>query len=343
MVAVKDVAREVGLSVTTVSRALTGYDDVAAATRERIRAAAEALDYHPNQMARSLQTRRANAIGLAMPAVHRTYDSFWLDFIGGVAGVCAAKGIDLLLSMSDSSERPARGLAQFARSQRVDGLLLCDIERQDSRIAYLQKHDVPFVAFGRTESDHSYPYCDVDGAAGVMHAVERLLALGHRRIAYLGLDPTYGFSHFRLGGYRTALLKAGVSYDPHLVHEGLTEATADGVVASLLSGPSRPTAIFAAADFLALASLRGARNTGLTVPHNLSIIVFDDNLLVQQSEPPLTAVSQPNRRIGEEVAALLLDRLSHPTRPLVQRLLVPIMFERGSTAPPTRSKSEAVA
>lgn len=333
MVTMKDVAREVGLSVTTVSRALNNYDDVAEATRARIQKVAHRLDYHPNVMARGLQTSRANAVGLVIPPIlHRAYDAFWLEFIGGMSACCARDGVDLLLSAVDAIEQMDHGFRRLVRGGRVDGLLICDIRRADPRIRYLQKHHLPFVVFGRTIGEHDYSYIDVDGLGGARQATEHLIDLGHRRIAYLGVDPDFSFSHFRLAGYREALADAGIPYDERIVHEGLTDATATPVMAQLLDLQDRPTAVFASADFLALTAIRTARAIGLTVPRDLSVVVFDDNLLVQQADPPLTAVSQQNRRLGEEAAALLLDRIANPHQPPAQRLSVPTLVPRRSTA-----------
>ncbi len=334
MATIKDVARHVGLSVTTVSRALNNYDDVAEATRERIRAAALSLDYHPNAAARSLQGSQASAIGLVIPLVlHRSYDAFWIEFIGGVAAVCGGRGLDLVLTTADLNHAEHGGLQRLVQGRRVDGLIACDIRRDDSRIAYLQKRKLPFVAFGRTVNNQNYSFIDVDGAAGVMQAMEHLIQLGHQRIAYLGVDPDFGFSHFRFTGYVEALARAGLPHDPALVRHGLTEATVPGVMSELLALPERPTAIFAAADFLALAALKAIRGAGLSVPADLSVAVFDDNLLVQHADPPLTAVSQPNRRLGEEAAGLLLNYVAQPALPLAQRLVVPTLVVRASTAP----------
>lgn len=332
MATIKDVARQAGLSITTVSRALNDYDDVSEATRARVRAVARTLDYHPNATARSLQRSQANAIGLGIPPVlHRSYDAFWLEFIGGVAETCATRGIDLLVSLTDGPDGDGQRLHRLVRERRVDGMLLCDIRREDERVRYLQQHRFPFVAFGRTAEHHDYPYIDVDGTAGVLAGMRHLLARGHRRIAYLGVDLAFGFSHFRFAGYRQALDEAAIPFDSDLVCHGLTEPDAVAAVDRLLARIARPTAIFAAADFLAVAVARAVRATGLTIPGDLSLVAFDDSVLVRNAEPPLTAVGQPNRRLGEEAAALLLDRIAAPERPPVHTLLAPSLAVRNST------------
>lgn len=331
----KDIAREVGLSVTTVSRALNDHDDVALQTRTLVQDVARRLDYHPNAMARSLQNNRADAIGLLIPPIlHRAYDAFWLDFIGGAAAACANFGSDLLLSAVSTSEGDDHDFKRLARGRRVDGLLLCDVQQVDPRIEYLRQHELPFVAFGRTMGPQDYSFIDVDGAAGVRQAVEHLVQLGHRRIAYMGVSTKFSFSSFRLRGYRDALSRAGIGYDERLVHEGLTGPMAAVVMGQLLTASDRPTAVFASGDFLALAAVKTARSLTLDVPADLSVVVFDDGALVEGADPPLTAVNQPNRRLGEEAAELLLQRIEHREVPLVQRLVVPSLTQRLSTAPP---------
>jgi DNA-binding LacI/PurR family transcriptional regulator len=336
MVTIKHVAREAGLSVTTVSRALSDYDDVAESTKEHIREVARRLDYHPNTAARSLQTTQANALGLVIPStLHRAYDPFWLEFIGGMAAACAASGLDLSLSASaDGPEDVPEAFRRWVRGRRVDGLVVCDVRNNDQRIEYLKRHRVPFVAFGRTAGPNEYSYIDIDGTTGVLQAVLHLVALGHRRIAYLGLDPSFGFSRFRLDGYREAIERSRLPYDVDLVHQGLTDTTASGAARQMCTMQNRPTAVFCAADFLALEVLRAARTFGLVVPDDLSLVVFDDNLLIQHAEPPLTAVSQPNRQLGEDAAGVLIDRIKHPDGQWVQRLVAPSFVVRSSTVPP---------
>jgi len=345
MATMKDVAREVGLSVTTVSRALNNYHDVTEETRKRIQAAARALDYHPNAVARSLQNNCSGAIGLVIPSYfHHASDAFWLDFIGGVAAACERHGVDLILSAVDSSKGPEESFQRLVRSRRVDGILICDVRRTDPRITYLQKHHLPFVAFGRTTGEQNYSFIDVDGGAGVVQAMEHLLSLGHRRIAYLDVDPCFSFAHFRLEGYRTALAQAGLSCHAELIREGVSPSSALATAQEILALAIPPTAVFASADFLALAVVQAARIAGLQIPAELSIAVFDDNLAVQQASPSLTAVSQPNRHLGEQAATLLFDRVTGPDGPFTQRLIVPTIVRRQSTAmAPSMNGSAAAA
>ncbi len=339
VVTIKDVARQAGISVTTVSRALNNHDDVAEVTRTRVQEIARTLNYHPNMAARNLQGNHAGAVGLVIPLVlHRSYDAFWLDFIGGMAATCASSGVDLLVSSADTAtalvDGAGPGLQRIVRGRRVDGLLICDIRQRDPRISYLQRERLPFVAFGRTIGTQDYSFIDVDGASGILLAMEHLFGLGHRRIAYLGVAMDFSFSHYRFAGYLEALQSAGLPYNPAMVHHDMTEDTVSQALATLLAQAEPPTAIVASADFLGLALIKSARGLGVTIPEDLSIVVFDDSLLVQHAEPPLTSIRQPNHRMGEEATQILLQHIASPGHLLVHRLIVPDLITRGSTTRP---------
>src|SRR5712692_3582568 len=176
MITINDVAKAANLSVTTVSRALNNYDDVAEATRAHVTRIAEQLGYHPNHTARSLQGTRTHTLGLVIPQlVHRYMDSFWLEFIGGVGAFAADAGFDLLLSTGKDLHAEHACYQRLVRSRRVDGVILCDLRVRDPRITYLQESKAAFVAFGRTLSQDAFSWVDVDGAAGVHQGVEHLL------------------------------------------------------------------------------------------------------------------------------------------------------------------------
>jgi LacI family transcriptional regulator len=164
--------------------------------------------------------------------------------------------------------------------------------------------------------------------------MEYLAGLGHRRIGFIDVDSAFSFSHFRLAGYREAVDAAKLSYDGSLVCQDVSVSEAESAASRLLGLPQRPTAIIAAADYLALAVVKVARARGLSVPQNLSLVAFDDNLAIQHAHPAITAISQPNRRLGEEAASLLLDRVANPEAPLVQRIIVPTLVIRDSTCAP---------
>ncbi len=336
MPTIKDVARIANLSVTTASRALNNHSDVAPATRAHVVQVAESLGYHPNHAARSLQGTRTDTIGLIIPRlVHRYVDSFWLEFIGGAGTTCVDADLDLLISAGDDLSAEHAHYQRLVRGRRVDGMILCDIRVRDPRVSFLQAHATPFVTFGRTLGGDDYNWVDVDGADGVRIAVEYLHALGHRRILFLGTGRDYSFSHFRFEGYQTGLAQAGIPYDPALVVQDL--GVGDDLRAPLTrvtALPNPPTAVIACADFLAAGALNVLRGLGMAVPEHMSLLAFDDTLLTQHAEPPITCLRQDNHQIGVAVATLLIRRLRDPESAPEHTLLRPELIVRQSTAPP---------
>lgn len=334
MATIKDVARAAGLSITTVSRALNNHDDVADTTRAHITAIADQLGYHPSHLARSLQETRSYAVGLVIPQlVHRYVDSFWLEFIGGVTQVCAGAGLDLLLCTGKDLHAEHGHYQRLVRSRRVDGVIACDVRVRDPRLSFLRHSHAPFVAFGRTLGHDDFSWVDVDGAAGVREAVAHLIAFGHRRIGFLGTQRAFSFSHFRYEGYVDALLEAGIAHDERLVLQDLdTLADLHGPLTALLAQPSPPTALIACADFLAANALRALRSLGQRVPADLSLVAFDDTLVTQHAEPPISCIRQENEAIGRRAAEMLIEQLIGGDCPVRHELFTPRLVGRGSVA-----------
>jgi LacI family transcriptional regulator/LacI family repressor for deo operon, udp, cdd, tsx, nupC, and nupG len=266
--------------------------------------------------------------------VHRQLDSFWLEFISGVSEACGEADYDLLLNTARDLLAERAHYARMVRSGRVDGVILCDVHVRDPRISFLQEVRAHFVAFGRTLGSDEYRWIDVDGAAGVREAVDHLIGLGHRHIAFLGTPREYSFSHFRHEGYLQALLHADIPYEEQLVYEDLDAGTPAGpVLERLFALAVPPTAVIACADFIAANVMRDLRRRGLHVPGDLSVVAFDDSVITQREEPPLTSIDQDVHALGARAAALLIRELGGDHQPC-RELVRPRLIVRGSTAVP---------
>jgi LacI family transcriptional regulator len=217
-VTLKTIAARTGYSVTTVSRALAGYDDVSESTRQVIRQAAQELGYYPNHTARQLQKQQTDTVGLIIPSVGpRFADPYFSLILSGIGDGLAERGYDLLISTCPPGPGELEAYRYMVEGRRVDGLLVIRTRRQDERITYLAGQNFPFVAFGRTDSQVDYPYIDEDGEAGTYELVTHLIGLGHSRIAYIAAPQDLMFGYFRHKGYQRALDDAGLTYDPQLV------------------------------------------------------------------------------------------------------------------------------
>ncbi len=339
-VRLKDIAEKLGYSVTTVSRALGGYDDVADETRRIIVQTAEKMGYRPDIVARRLQKQRTDTLGFVIPTHGpRFSDPFFSELLAGIGNEAAIRDYDLLVTTHppDTPEE-ARSYERLVRERRVDGVLLTRTRINDTRIAYLLAHEFPFAAFGRAQIDAPYAYVDVDGELGVFNATQHLIELGHRDIALILSPPDLMFTvHRRTGFYRALKAHGATAEAAWEENADLTERGGYAVASRLLAGPRRPTAIVACNDLTAIGAMRAAREQGLHIGRDLSVVGFDDIPLAEHAHPPLTTVHQPIYKIGQRVCRMLAQILAG--EPLdadeCQVLFRPELVIRDSTGPPS--------
>ncbi len=307
----KELSRRLGLSMTTVSRALNGYPEVGAQTRARVLKLARELGYTPNALARRLSSGRAECVGFVLGDGHRYFnDPYFSELIAGIGTALGAANLDLVISGVDCSGDPLAPYRRLVDGRRVDGLILDRTRTEDARVAFLLSRGVPFVTLGRNARQNEHAWLDVDGAAAFEALTRRLLAFGHRRIGFLGADPAYNFAHERFAGYVRALAAEGLVMDPALRADGdLTEPGGAAAAALLLDRRPMPTALVCIDDLTALGAMREARRRGLAIGRDVSITGYNDLILAAIANPRLTTVSFPIRRAGERLATLLLERL----------------------------------
>lgn len=327
-----EVAELAGVSAATVSRALRGLPNVAPSTRQRVLEAAEALGYVADATAARLATGYTLTVGAAVTHLGQWFTS---QVLASVEAVVTRAGYDLLLlTVVERAHR--QQLAAGKRTQgRVDGLIAVDVALDQHEQRQLARTGVPAVLVG-IESRH-VPSVGIDNVAAARAATHHLLALGHRRIGLIGhvIEPAQDFpsARQRRDGYLAALRAADVAADPALEAVGNFSLEGGGeAAAALLDRPDPPTAIFALSDEMAAGALRVAKDRGVAVPEQLSVVGFDDH----EAAAPLglTTVAQPVAGQGERAAELLLAQLEHgrgqPRHvPLPTRLVV-----RATTGPP---------
>lgn len=331
----KDIAQHLGISVTTVSRALAGYEDVAAETRQRIEAAAAEFGYHPNLTARRLRKQRAEALGLILPQESlRVSDPFFSTLLCGIVERSAQYGLELIVNTPLPDEPPDSVYLSYMRSNRVDGFILLRIHREDARTAFLLEHDFPFVAFGREDGPNPYPVVDEEGDLATRQIVDYLVSLGHRRIACITEPLNLAKSYRRLQGYLAGLAAHGIDANPaYIVQGNFRQRSGQQCARQLLALPQRPTAIMAVNDLLALGAMSAVREAGLVVGQDVSVTGFDDIVLSEFADPPLTTAHQPAYEMGE----LLCDKLHAVINRLpldeLHHIITPSLVVRESTGP----------
>lgn len=331
-VTIKDIAKRVGKSVTTVSRALHDYDDVSPATKEMVRRAAEEMGYSPSSFAQRLQKQRSETIGLVLPTFGPRYsDPFFSEFLAGVGNKAAELGFDMLVSTRPPGTKELAAYQSTMQGRRVDGFVVVRTRRQDPRIEYLCEKSFPFVAFGRVEGVCNFPYVDEDSVYGMELIVDYLVDLGHRKIAFIAAPEDLMFTHYRLKGFRQGLNKHGLALDESLFITGdLTQSSGYRCALALLDRGEVPTAIVACNDLMAIGAMSAMQEKGFVVGKDISITGFDDIPVAEHSHPPLTTVHQPIYKIGNMVCDMLIRGILGDRLDERQILLTPTLVVRNS-------------
>jgi DNA-binding LacI/PurR family transcriptional regulator len=324
-----DVARRAGVSTATVSRALNGTGQIAAATRAAIEVAVAELGYRPNTIARSLVTRSTQTIALLLPDIT---NPIYAELVRGVQQVAFERDYTMLLCTTDGDPAQEERYLDLLRAKQVDGALVDGLVVPTARIARFVRDGFPIVCLDRDVRSTAVPLVQVDNRAGARLAVEHLLSLGHRRIAHVR-GPEAGIADERVAGWTEALQAAGVEPDPALVAAGgWTEEDGFRATQALLESGAPFTAVFAANDLMAIGVLTALAQAGRRVPEDVSVVGFDDLRLAAYSTPPLTTVHQPAAEIARRATAILLELVAGETPAQTKLLLEPELVVRASTA-----------
>ncbi|MXU64182.1 LacI family DNA-binding transcriptional regulator [Oceanomicrobium pacificus] len=339
----KELAALLKLSPTTVSRALNGYPEVSEATRRRVLAAAREHNYAPNSFAKQLATGRSHAIGHVVPlSAHEMINPHFSDFISGAGRVYSRLGYDMVISVVPDTEEEAT-YRKMASRRSVDGVVIHGPVAGDRRYDILREIGLPFVVHGRfPEHMDGYSWLDVNNKRAFRRATDFLLDLGHRRIALLnGLDHM-SFAIRRRMGYEEALTARGVAVDPALVFsEEMVEPYGHARGTQLLRSAAPPSAILCSSIIVALGVARAARDLGLRLGEDLSVITHDDELsfLQAQSDVPMfTSTRSSMQAAGSRAAEMLIAKIQDPGLPETHELWEAVLTVGGSTGPAPQTR-----
>lgn len=338
---IRTLANNLGLSVTTVSRALAGYPDVAAATRERVQREAARSGYRANPVARRLRTGRSGTVGIVVPAEQGTFDQFFLAMLGAIGPLLSRAGLDLVLMGAPPGDAELHAYRQLAEHNRVDGIVLARTRRDDTRIRYLQDRCVPFVAHGRSETSNAFAFLDVDGEAAFAEATRRLIEFGHTNIALINAPTHYMFAHHRAAGWRRALTDAGLPPDTVLEAEA-TEESGFRLMHQLLAQPRPPTGVLCATDRMAVGALHALASAGLRAGRDISVIGYDDLPVAKYTDPPLTTLEQPIARMAQRLVEMLLALLDGASPSTLAEVWPARLIARQSDGPAPRKRRRAL-
>jgi LacI family transcriptional regulator len=317
-----DIARDLGVSLMTVSKALRSHTDISEETRKRVMKRARELDYRPNWIARSLVTRRTYVIGLVIPDLMH---SFFAEVAKGVTGKLQPLGYQIIISNSDESPDVEARQLELLIGRNVDGLIVASAQPngRNGLFATLESRKVPYVLVDRQPSGLAANYVGVKDEEIGLLATEHLIEQGCRRIAHLrgpGLPTGSG----RLRGYRRALAKHGLEARPNYVISGQhSDSSGYQAMRHLLSLDPPPDGVFCYNDPVAAGAIKAVLESGLTVPGDIAIIGAGNVHYSDLLRVPLSTIDQSSLAIGEKAAELLLKRIESKTAAPAQRILIP--------------------
>ncbi len=309
-VTIVDVAREAGVSYSTVSRVLNGYEFVKDETRQRVLEAAERLGYVANQQARSLAGGKTHVIGLLVPGLDNGYVG---EVARGVDEEIARAEYEMVLYTTHRNEGKERSYAVKLAKGLSDGLLLVVPLVTSEYLEALREQQFPYVLIDQTDPANQSSIVDSTNWQGAYDAIRYLIELGHARIGFITGLMTLTSGVDRLEGYKAALRENQIDYDPALVIPGdFTQSGGHYAAKRLLDLRQRPTAIFASNDLSAFGAMEAIRDRGLDIPGDISIIGFDDMPQASLVYPRLTTVRQPLDQMGRVAVRMLIDEIEHP-------------------------------
>jgi DNA-binding LacI/PurR family transcriptional regulator len=337
-ITIKDIAKEAGVSHSTVSRALRGSSLISEETTKQIQETALELGYLPSAAARSLKTNRSQAIGVIVSNID---DPYFSEILQGIEEVAQASNYSMFMAASQREPEREGAIIQSMRQHRVDGVIICSATFSDNQSRRFSKYGIPIVVVNNQAAEdyrYSIYHDDVDGSRQL---TRHLIELGHRKIAYLGNSCSGRTTLDRLAGYRLEMQSNGLAVPANYIYEipGSEPKKGDIAVDHFLGLAERPTALVCFNDMMAIGVLKSLQGRGIRVPEEISITGFDNIVFSNYTNPPLTTFDQPKRFIGQKAAELILSQLDSTSKANIPEQKIQILkgnlLVRESTAPPS--------
>lgn len=336
MATIRDVAAKAGVNPSTVSRVFSGKAKISEQTRQDVLAAANALGFQPNAIARSLSVRRTHTVAIVVPHIFDGYfeDAFFPQVMRGLLTVAYTRCYRILVSGSNSHADLITQTFQILGSQQADGIVVLSNRLDVDTVGALRNQSTPFTLVGKPPGDAAdISWVDADNEQCTRQAIEHLLQLGHRRIAFVGGDPEVAVSGERLQGYLAAMQTAGIAVQDGWIDFGyFAEAGGYKAVERMLPlGTMAPTAYYAANDLMAVGILRALRERQICVPAAVSVIGTNDSAEAQHVTPALSTLHVPYAEMAARAVALLIDKIENRQASSVQEYVTCHLVIRNST------------
>lgn len=336
----KKLSEELGLSISSVSKALRDSYEISAETKKRVMEMAEKLNYQPNAFARGLRKQKSITIAVVIPEIANNFFSLAID---GIQMVAQQKGYHVLTYLSHEDAQNEESTVKHLQGGRVDGVIisLCGDSSSVKHLQALQTSGVPVVFFDRVPESGEFPTITTDDFDCGFKATEHMILAGCRRPAYLRMNGHLSITQKRMNGYVEALKKYRIAFDSRMIVECTNDNTANiDLLKKMLKLKNRPDGIFASVEKLAIATYHACNEIGLKIPEQLKIISFSNLRTASLLSPSLSTITQPAFEIGREAAALLLQMIEKKnfSNRIEQIVLKSNLIERNSSRKRARNK-----
>jgi len=331
---VKDVAKQAGVSVATVSRVVNRQGNVSQEVRDRVKRAVESLGYQPSRTAQRLRAKRGHVIGLVISDIQNPY---FTAVARGIEDVAYRHGHSLILCNTDEDAEKERLYLDVMRAEAVAGVILATTLEENPEVRRLVEGGIPVVAMDRRLSDPGIDSVLVDSVQGTLDLMAHLIDLGHRRIGFIGGPTTITTMRERRDGYVLAHQQRGLAVSLELMRfANPKQAGGYACAQELLQLQTPPTAILAGNNLMTMGALVALRERGWRIPEDISLVCFSDMPWFGLLQPPLTVIYQPDYELGQRAAELLVERLEQPNKPVSHLQLNLKLIVRASTGRPAQ-------
>lgn len=313
IITIRDVAKKAGVSVSTVSRAFNNYSDISEATRKTILKIGNELGYKPNIIAKSLGSNRHFRLGILVENYETSgiMNSLVFEILMSFRNEASRQGYEIVLLTTTSESQKTESLTKLFSEKQLDGAFIMGLRTTDEYFKELANIRFPCVIFDANVKNDMVSSIGVDNLKGSFLAVEHLIKLGHKKIAFINGHKEAVVSYERLDGYFLALNRYGINIDRDLIQNGdFSDIVAEKAIEQLLSNKKEFTAVYCASDLMAVGAINMLNNLGYIIPDEVSVVGFDDIYLAQCMKPKLTTIRQNKEKIGESAANILINLVS---------------------------------
>ena len=332
---IKELAKKLDLSITTVSRALGGYSDVSEKTRERVKKFATKYHYSPNPYASTLASGKTKTVGYVLPIYGTNTSTLnqgnFFQFISGMSEELLSESIQLQIIFAKSEKEELEAYRKLITEHKIENIVLQNITTNDKRIDILNNYKINYVAWGKTKDKRNYSWVDLDNDNAIEIIINYLIKKNHSHISYINISEKYNFANERKSSFLKNLKLNNINFNPNYYASVKLEEPENSfeIIKNMLSKNKKISAIICSTEFSALSAIKACNHLKYKIGKDISIITFDGALVRDLSSPPITAVSFPVKELGKRAINILLNKNKNKKQP-VNYLAKTEIIERGS-------------